>query len=101
MERPKGAFCYYQGASFGAPSPLKRGDQLKSNSRGGARTKSRGCLKCESRIFGMRGHTLAVVPAKAGTHTPCVIVLALEAKAFCNTRCQGLWVPAFAGTTQN
>jgi hypothetical protein len=23
MERPKGAFCYYQGASFGAPSPLK------------------------------------------------------------------------------
>jgi hypothetical protein len=30
MERPKGAFCYYQGASFGAPSPLKRGDQLKA-----------------------------------------------------------------------
>ena len=23
-------FCYYQGASFGAPSPLKRGDQLKA-----------------------------------------------------------------------
>src|SRR5882757_9756339 len=23
MERPKGAFFYYQGASFGAPSPLK------------------------------------------------------------------------------
>ena len=23
MERPKGAFVYYQGASFGAPSPLK------------------------------------------------------------------------------
>jgi hypothetical protein len=22
MERPKGAFCYNQGASFGAPSPL-------------------------------------------------------------------------------
>jgi hypothetical protein len=30
MERPKGAFFYYQGASFGAPSPLKRGDQLKA-----------------------------------------------------------------------
>jgi hypothetical protein len=30
MERPKGAFVYYQGASFGAPSPLKRGDQLKA-----------------------------------------------------------------------
>jgi hypothetical protein len=23
MERPKGAFVYYHGASFGAPSPLK------------------------------------------------------------------------------
>jgi hypothetical protein len=31
MERPKGAFCYYQGASFGAPSPLKvEGRKLKS-----------------------------------------------------------------------
>src|SRR4051794_35750135 len=30
MERPKGAFCYYQGASFGAPSPLKKGRKLKA-----------------------------------------------------------------------
>jgi hypothetical protein len=31
MERPKGAFCYYQGASFGAPSPLKvAGRELKA-----------------------------------------------------------------------
>jgi hypothetical protein len=30
MERPKGAFVYYQGALFGAPSPLKRGDKLKA-----------------------------------------------------------------------
>jgi hypothetical protein len=30
MERPKGAFIYYQGASFGAPSPLKvEGRELK------------------------------------------------------------------------
>jgi hypothetical protein len=25
------ALLYYQGASFGAPSPLKRGDQLKAH----------------------------------------------------------------------
>jgi hypothetical protein len=31
MERPKGAFYYYQGASFGAPSPLKaEGRELKA-----------------------------------------------------------------------
>jgi uncharacterized protein YcbX len=31
MERPKGAFCYYQGALFGAPSPLKvEGRELKA-----------------------------------------------------------------------
>jgi hypothetical protein len=29
-ERPKGAFCYYQGASFGAPSPLIEGRELKA-----------------------------------------------------------------------
>ena len=38
-------FCYYQGALFGAPSPLKKGRSTKSsNSRGGAGTRSRGCL---------------------------------------------------------
>src|SRR6185295_8295122 len=47
------ALFYYQGASFGAPSPLKKGRSTKSlNSRGGARTKRPGCLKFESRNFG-------------------------------------------------
>jgi hypothetical protein len=41
-------FCYYQGASFGAPSPLKKGRSTKSlNSRGGARMRALGCLKFE------------------------------------------------------
>jgi hypothetical protein len=38
MERPKGAFCYYHGASFGAPSPLKvEGRELKAQTRAAAR----------------------------------------------------------------
>src|SRR5947209_9419292 len=30
-------FCYYQGASFGAPSPLKEGRKTKSPTRAAAR----------------------------------------------------------------
>ena len=41
MERPKGAFCYYQGASFGAPSPLKKGRSTKSPTRAAARERRR------------------------------------------------------------
>jgi hypothetical protein len=37
MERPKGAFVYYQGALFGAPSPLKKGRSTKSLTRAAAR----------------------------------------------------------------
>src|ERR1700754_2688934 len=63
-------FCYYQGASIGAPSPLKKGGSTKSlNSRGGARTWSRGCLKCEFGNFARCLKHPAVVLAKAGTHT--------------------------------
>ncbi len=43
-------------------------------------------------------NTFSVVPANAGTHTPCAIVWTV-ADAFCNNQRQGLWVPAFAGTT--
>ena len=35
-----------------------------------------------------------VVPAKAGTHTPCRIVSAIVAEAFCYHQCQGLWRPS-------
>jgi hypothetical protein len=41
-----------------------------------------------------------VVPAKAGTHTPCPIILDAEAETFCSNERRWLWVPAFAGTTQ-
>jgi hypothetical protein len=41
-----------------------------------------------------------VVPANAGTHTPCPIILDDGADTFCNNNRQGLWVPAFAGTTR-
>src|SRR5262245_33113982 len=38
----------------------------------------------------------AVVPAKAGTHTPC----ACDVDRLCSrSKCRWLWVPAFAGTT--
>src|SRR5262245_43078978 len=38
----------------------------------------------------------AVVPAKAGTHTPC----ACNVDRLCiRSKCRWLWVPAFAGTT--
>ena len=40
-----------------------------------------------------------VVPAKAGTHTPCTIDLAIRSTPSLNNECRWLWVPAFAGTT--
>jgi hypothetical protein len=40
-----------------------------------------------------------VVPANAGTHTPCNIVLTPKAAGFRNNQKRWLWVPAFAGTT--
>src|SRR6266850_7073258 len=60
--------------------------------------------------FALRGRTRVcclkicinqyVVPAKAGTHTPCPIILGAEAEAFCTNERRWLWVPAFAGTTK-
>jgi hypothetical protein len=47
-----------------------------------------------------RGMLSDVVPANAGTHTPCPIVLDDEAETFCNNTRKGIWVPAFAGTTR-
>jgi len=45
-------------------------------------------------------YNLDVVPANAGTHTARTPVFGAVVDAFyCNER-QGLWVPAFAGTTQ-
>src|SRR5256884_5372368 len=40
-----------------------------------------------------------VVPAKAGTHTPCSIVSNAHSENFLLNKRQWLWVPAFAGTT--
>src|SRR5439155_3772990 len=44
-------------------------------------------------------HSL-VVPANAGTHTPCPLVLVAVATTFSLIERRWLWVPAFAGTTQ-
>src|SRR6201991_2315771 len=53
-------FCYYHGASIGAPSPLKKGRSTKSlNSHGGAGTRALGCLKFE---FGNFRETLQQTP---------------------------------------
>jgi hypothetical protein len=41
-----------------------------------------------------------VVPAKAGTHTPRPLDLGTVANGFCSNKRRWLWVPAFAGTTQ-
>jgi hypothetical protein len=41
-----------------------------------------------------------VVPAYAGTHTPRPRVFCTVANGFCSNKLQWLWVPAFAGTTQ-
>ena len=43
-------------------------------------------------------HHQHVVPAKAGTHTPCPIILDAVAETFCADERRWLWVPAFAGT---
>src|SRR6185437_12776401 len=42
-----------------------------------------------------------VVPANAGTHTPRTLILRSEVDALLHNECQGLWVPAFAGTTKH
>src|SRR6266568_5247965 len=44
-------------------------------------------------------HSL-VVPAKAGTYTPCSIVFGAQFEAFLLNKRRWLWVPAFAGTTK-
>jgi hypothetical protein len=41
-----------------------------------------------------------VVPANAGTHTPRTLILSSDVDAFLHNEGQGLWVPAFAGTTR-
>src|ERR1700676_3778987 len=46
----------------------------------------------------LRQNLLRVVPAKAGTHTPRLVVLALGVDIFGNNQSRWLWVPAFAGT---
>src|SRR5438874_2428071 len=40
-----------------------------------------------------------VVPANAGTHTPCSIVSNAHSENFLLNKRRWLWVPAFAGTT--
>jgi hypothetical protein len=47
-----------------------------------------------------KGMPSDVVPTNAGTHTPCPIVLHDRAETFRSNTHQGLWVPAFAGTTR-
>jgi len=39
-----------------------------------------------------------VVPANAGTHTPCPLDVA---KRILKSQLNGVWVPAFAGTTKD
>ena len=41
-----------------------------------------------------------VVPANAGTHTPCPLDKAPEQMPSLTTHARALWVPAFAGTTR-
>src|SRR5260370_7331046 len=36
-----------------------------------------------------------VVPANAGTHTPCLLDFGAVAAAICNNQSRGVWVPAF------
>src|SRR5712692_4245507 len=43
---------------------------------------------------------IRVVPANAGIHTPCILGLGTEVETCASPQRQGLWVPAFAGTTQ-
>jgi hypothetical protein len=47
-----------------------------------------------------KGMPSDVVPTNAGTRTPCPIVLHDRAETFRSNTHQGLWVPAFAGTTR-
>ncbi|MEA2941096.1 MAG: hypothetical protein QOD09_1625 [Bradyrhizobium sp.] len=84
-------FLYYQGASIGAPSPLKKGRSTKtSNSRGGARTRARGCLKCESEDFSQGADTrTASSRRRPGPIPPCVVVLALGARPFATRDARG------------
>src|SRR6267378_3768119 len=42
---------------------------------------------------------IIVVPANAGTHTPCRFVVAWSQRPSLNKNRRWLWVPAFAGTT--
>src|SRR5258708_389255 len=51
------------------------------------------------RVAQTRGRYSFVVPAKAGTHTPCPIISGADAETFCSNERRWLWVPAFAGTT--
>ena len=48
----------------------------------------------------IRAMIRSVVPANAGTYTPYPTVFGNEADAFGDNQRQGLWVPAFAGTTE-
>jgi hypothetical protein len=45
-------------------------------------------------------HTSVVVPAKAGTHNPWRFPLKKDFATVPTTRRHGVWVPAFAGTTE-
>src|SRR6266704_668905 len=48
----------------------------------------------------MRASHSLVVPAKAGTHTPCSLIFGAVAETFSLIERRWLWVPAFAGTTK-
>jgi hypothetical protein len=71
MERPKGAFVYYQDASFGAPSPLKvEGRELKAQLARRREDESAWLFEIRIQKFSRRvdKHSVVVL-AKAGTHT--------------------------------
>ena len=88
----------------GAPAPQRIGAAerwLARRSLGGRNFGEGGLF--EIRIGNEGGDTLSVVPATAGTHTPCRIRIATRESpaslVLLLSGRQGLWVPAFAGTT--
>ena len=96
---------FYQGASFGAPSPLKRGDQLKAQlARQRGNEKPLGCLKFEfENLRNAPKHILRRPRAGGDPYAVspmfCTSVSGLVERPRCNHDRQGLWVPACAGTT--
>src|SRR5260370_33674542 len=69
----------------------RKGQTSRETSGEIADSHRKGCLRIESSC---------VVPAKAGTHTPRLLVRVCGQLSFYNKR-RWLWVPAFAGTTRD